>query len=122
STEAPDSRFSKSARTGILVPRNTQAPLTLSSTCSTCWHSAQSNMRTSYALLWRRTRIADSAPLACWRSAYFYRGAALHCTDCAFDVEKSRPTRREFAPQLAPCLYRRHAARSAYLFPAAGSL
>src|SRR5437667_333134 len=38
----PSSRFSKTAATGIRVPRNTQAPLTFSGFLSTALHKLQS--------------------------------------------------------------------------------
>src|SRR5258706_14573961 len=42
STVAPSARFSKSARTGTRVPRNTQAPLTMLGERSTAEHVLQS--------------------------------------------------------------------------------
>src|SRR5271157_4744305 len=40
----PSSRFSKTAATGIRVPRNTQAPLTFPGTLSTAEHCDQSSV------------------------------------------------------------------------------
>src|SRR5204862_5241649 len=39
----PSSRFSKTTATGVRVPLNTHAPLTLPGTLSTAWHSDQSS-------------------------------------------------------------------------------
>src|SRR5687768_3956086 len=49
STEAPPSRFSKSATTGTRVERKTHEPLTLSGSRSTAGHEDQSNMRPTYS-------------------------------------------------------------------------
>src|SRR5277367_6509594 len=47
STDIPASRLSKTVCTGILVPRKTQAPLTLPGTLSTAAHCDQSRLAIS---------------------------------------------------------------------------
>lgn len=77
STEAPSSRFSKSARTGTLVPRKTQEPLTLPGVRSTDGHDCHSIIASTVGFMVSRSRrvpiFVTARPVRC--SLWFWSGA-----------------------------------------------